>query len=181
MRKVLSALAAVAGMATALPATAGTYEVSYMAGGQTADLLLSVADIQDPCCTGGYDILGVSGNLGPDAVTGLVATSSPGVVTSAPVGANPILFDNVFYTSPPNFDIYGLLFTTASDYYNIYNESGQYYQLTPEQKDAGSLGDIVTSLTVTAVPEPESWGFLAFGLAIISFLAARRKSRHAPV
>jgi hypothetical protein len=110
LRKALLALAAINGLAGASQVNAGVYNISYTVGGETANIVLTTSSTTDPCCGGGYDITGVTGSLGPDAITSLVPTSSPGVVTDAPVGTKPILFDNVFYPSAPNFDAYGLLF-----------------------------------------------------------------------
>jgi hypothetical protein len=138
---------------------------------------LTTSDTADPSWPGGYDILGISGLLGSAAITGLVATSSPGAITSAPVGTVPIEFNNVFYPVAPNFDSWGLLFTTASDYYNVYDENGQFYQLTPEQKDGGSLGDAITGLSVTAVPEPDTWTLLILGFAGLGFGRYRRSCK----
>jgi hypothetical protein len=67
--------------------------------------------------------------------------------------------------------------TTASDYYNVYDENGQFYQLTPEQKDGGSLGDAITGLSVPVVPEPDTWTLLILGFAGLGFGRYRRSCK----
>src|SRR5271154_3881001 len=88
-------LFSIAGIAGASSANAGSYDISYTVGGETASFVLTTSDTADPSWPGGYDILGISGLLGSAAITGLVATSSPGAITSAPVGTVPIEFNNV--------------------------------------------------------------------------------------
>ena len=46
--------------------------------------------------------------------------------------------------------------------------------LTPEQKDAGSSGSVVSALSVNPVPEPDTWALLALGFAVMVALGNGR-------
>jgi hypothetical protein len=169
--RIIALVVFVIGVACVGQAQAGVYDVTYTANSIVTDLTVTTSDAPDPNWSGGYDILSVTGMRGAASVTGLIPTSAPGVVTAASVGTNPIQFDNVFYPVDLNFDLYGLFFATAADDYNLYFEGGQYYELTPEQKDAGSLGSAVSGLSVAAVPEPNAWALLLLGFGVTMMLS----------
>ena len=177
MKTIALAVVTALGIASATHAQAGVYDITYTANSITTDLEVTTSDTPDSNWSGGYDILSVTGTRGSDAVNGLIPTSAPGVVTGASVGTNPIQFDNVFYPAAPNFDLYGLFFETATADYNLYLEGSQFYELTPAQKDAGSLGSLVGGLSANAVPEPASWALFVLGLGVVAMLKATSDSR----
>lgn len=175
---------------TAGNAAATTWLVDYSSTGgapHAANLSLTVADVQNGAGT--YDVLGVTGNVDGDAVTGLIANpNQPGWAYSSD---GLFMFDNTFQANGPNISWYGLLFQSATNEYNLFSDSPTQYELykaADHSYVANSLGAITVAQQLTgagalgvaaAVPEPGTWALLIAGFGMIgaAIRAAERRRR----
>jgi len=183
-------LATAAGVGLLLMAgqgAAATWLLDYASQGgapHAANLTLTVADVQNGAGT--YDVLGVSGNVDGDAVTGLIA--NPNAPAWAYSADGLFMFDDMFQAAAPNLSWYGLLFQSASFEYNLFSDSPSQYELYKSDYHgyvANSVGAVTVAEQLTgvqglggAVPEPESWALMIAGFAMIGAalrLSARRR------
>ena len=175
MNKIGGFLAACAlfGAATTVPAAATTYDFSYT-GALSGNLIITTSDTLD--AVGGFDITGVSGTLGGNAITSLF---------NNPNQPNPsfgaFTWDNVLFPSGVHaFDRFGIAFTTATGTFNIFDaiadggttNTDTPYGLIVAETGAETFG---TGTLITAVPEPSTWAMMILGFFGVGFLAYRRK------
>lgn len=128
MRKY-ALLAGFAAAAFMMPASAATYLTSYtsMSGTPTtASFSITTSDALN--ARGGYDIVGVSGNVNGDTITGVIPTGQTPTTFLSPSGIWNV--DNVFYNQPKFLDSDGMLFSTASGLeYNMWGTSDSNFTL----------------------------------------------------
>ncbi len=164
------AIAAAALVGAVTPALAATYAVHYTATGgptlpTTADFRITTANALNTL--GGFDILSASGSVNGVAITGLAAVNPAGFRTN-----------NVFYASAPNFDLFGLGWTTGSTTGNLFYSDTEFVlaQFDPALPQGRRyFGQSTGDVTVAAVPEPASWALLLVGFVAVG-AAARRRS-----
>jgi hypothetical protein len=148
---------------TAAPTYAAEYFGSYTSSSgtpTTASLYFTTSDTLN--AVGGYDILGMHGDVNGDAITGVEANpNQPHLSLSATRAWN---FDNVLYNSGPLLSTDGVVFTTIGGLeYNMWSDGGTKYTLKSVQQAVGtngkhasgpaSQGNMTTS-TPSAPPPP---------------------------
>jgi len=141
----------------AAPAAALTYAYSFAStGGDAGSGFLTTAT------AGTSSITSITGTFDGSAVTAL----------SPYAGAN-----NILTPSGPYVSIRGVSVSTAGGTnYNLYFQ-GSNYGITDSFNDPGGTGvgkRILTSFSVTAVPEPATWGLMIVGFGMTGFAARRR-------
>jgi hypothetical protein len=113
VKKIVAVAFAVGHIACVMPAQAAIYVANYTGTdgpAATASFTFTTADAMNS--RGGYDILGVTGNVNGDAITSLVA--NPNAPNRSISSGNRWYYDNVYYDAARLFDSDGVLFTTAS-------------------------------------------------------------------
>lgn len=129
---------------------------------------------------GGYDVLSIAGQVnGYGAITGLMPTIAP----ATPTNANGFIINNVVYSNTSlAVDYYGIGFTTAAPaggtaYWNVFHDAGT-TQLYGNLPVTGYVANPNASITVAAIPEPETWAlaFAGFGLIGVSMRNRRKPS-----
>jgi hypothetical protein len=166
-------------------AQASTWILDYTAtNGATpteADLTLDVSDVQN-LVGGGFNVLGITGQVDGDSITGLIANpNSPNASTSAD---GWFTYDNVFYAGQsPVLSNPGLLFTSASGAeYNLFSDNATTYELYQARAGVGYTENSVGALTAVGVPEPASWTLMIVGFGGMgAILRRRRQVQAAPV
>jgi hypothetical protein len=185
------ALAAMATFALPGSAHAANFMVHYVSNGAAplaADLTVTTSDVLN--AVGGYDVLGIAGDVSGDTITGL--TVNPDQPNSHYSADGWFIYDNVYFPSLPSVSYWGLLFTSATHEYNLFSDNAtqyQLYQATPgvgfTQNSVGSL--LSTPVTLVdlasqasaqaAVPEPTSWLTMAVGFGLLGgFMRSNRKA-----
>ena len=173
---VLFAACALFGAVTAVPATAATFDFQYN-GTNSGNLILTTSDTLD--AVGGFDITGISGTFGGDAITSLF--NNPNQPNHSNNGV--FTWDNVLFpTGLRAFDRFGVAFTTAGGTFNIFDgiaDGGTTNTATPYGLIVAATGaeTFGTGTLTPAVPEPSTWAMLILGFAGIGFVAYRRKSK----
>ena len=162
-----------AALAVAAPANAASYSYDFVGTGYEVTGLVTATDLLN--AVGGYDILGITGTvsgLGGGAISGLVAN---------PIQPNPttdygFIYDNVGFLTTPHLNTNGVLFQTADGAkWNLWGISANDYELYSYGTDTRSGIEVHGMLTVTAVPEPETYAMMLAGLGLVGFMARRRK------
>lgn len=140
---------------------------------------LTIANVLD--AVGGFDILGITGNvtgLGGAPITALVSNPNQ----PQPFNNGLYIYNNVGFPGQPHLDNSGVLFTAGSFFYNIYTvttgNSFTYYLSTDNPNGIYNPGQTGTLFAddpvVTAVPEPTTWLLLLLGFASLGFVSYRR-------
>lgn len=155
-------------------AAANVYDLTYSTlSGDSANLVLTTQNTLTTDGYGsGYEITGVTGTRDGIAVAGL----------SSAFSADQLLF----FPSGPFFDYGGFTYDTGAagnPAYGVYwanadrvrTDPGSYLECFAAGCGFGTVGDnnIITSLKVTAVPEPDSYVLTLAGLLFLGFTAHR--------
>ena len=162
---------------------ASTWVLDYTAtNGATpseADLTLDVSDVRNTNngSNSGFDVLGISGQVDGDSITGLIA--NPGLPNASTSADGWFIYDNVFYAGQsPVLSNPGLLFTGASGAeYNLFSDNATTYELYQARAGVGFTENSVGTLAAVAVPEPASWMLMIVGFGGVG--AVLRRRRHA--
>ncbi len=191
---VLGALAVgTAAISTPPPAAADmAYDFSYTASGISASGQFTTSNtaIASGAYAGGYPMLTMTGQRNGITITGLLDPAAAGTYVSM----DSTGFDNVFYPVPSSskyqyFDsVAGIAYTTTQSnqssggyVYNIYSNGtspvtySEYQGYVPSTK--GGPINTLTSLTITAVPEPAALAVLLLGGLGIFLLPRRQRAR----
>lgn len=175
MKILLGAFSALA-LAAAIPAHAAQILLNFDAAGTSSDVsaLIDVSDTANG--DGSFNITGISGLVGGDAITGLVDDpSSPTAILSLD---GRFIFDNAFRYSAPALSNPGLLFTDAGHVNNLYSNSATSFSLIRDPGDwpDGVTGEFSATVTrVAGVPEPASWAMMIMGIGGIGGMIRRRR------
>lgn len=191
MKRFGIALAAMAMAALPGSAQAANFLLHYDSTGAAplvADLTVTTSDVLN--AVGGYDVIGISGDVSGDEITGLtVNTDQPNARYSADCW---FIFDNVYYPGAPELSSWGLLFTSATHEYNLFSDNATQYELYQATPGVGYTANSVGSLfssqvhlghpqnseAAAAVPEPTSWLTMAVGFGLLGGLMRNnRKAR----
>jgi hypothetical protein len=170
----IAALMSAALLSTSL-ANANMYSFDFLADNNTYDVSGQFTTANALNTVGGYDIL---------AITGTVTGSGGGSIASLvnnPNQPNPVvnfgfIYDNVaFPTAVPHLNTNGVLFTTtAGDVWNLWGNTPTQYQLYSYTANGGV--NVFGTMSLAAVPEPETYAMMMAGLAMMGFIARRRKN-----
>lgn len=170
----------------ATPAWAGNYDFTFT---DTSSVVLAhgVLHTSDTLnALGGYDVTGISGVAGGNAITGLISDPyspnagyyfSDGHISSTPDSGWEWSYDNTLYAGgPPYVDGPGLLFKTSTNIFNLYNEGGDALGSSPIGVWANSISGGTLSIS-ESVPEPASWAMMLGGFGLIGgAMRSRRKA-----
>jgi hypothetical protein len=127
------------------------------------------------------DVTDISGTI-----TGLVGQTISGVVVNpsfpnaatSPDGS--FVYNNLFYSSDPNFDIDGLVFSTVentSGFWNLWGNSADNYSLWESVGGGNYPIQETGNLTVVAAPELSTWAMMLAGFAGLGLVGSRHASR----
>lgn len=191
MRFLTAAAAASAALALmAGHAQAATWLLDYAAtaGGTPATAALTIDAADTVNAVGGYDILGVHGNVDGDVVTGLIA--NPGQPFASYSADGWFIFDNVFWTSgAPALSHPGLFFRAVSgDEYNLFSDDASTYELYDARAGVGYVSHSIGALDISReaalgggpIPEPAAWMLMIAGIGGVGAMLRQRRSRLAP-
>jgi hypothetical protein len=193
MKRIFAAFALLAGlMATAPAAAQSTVHMTFSGEGVLGDTPPTSADLTFTIgnainAFGGYDILGVSGTVGGDTITGLMALEGPALCPCFPegyaAGDGWFSVSNTLYLGGgPLFDHGGVGFQSASTWYNLWYADEGMYELDslpvhPATDDEGyPLGLAGAVGGVAGVPEPASWAMFIGGFGLIGAGMRRRQA-----
>ena len=162
------------GFASAVPASAAIYDFTYN-GALSGTLILATSDTLD--AVGGFDITGISGTFGGNAITSLFANpNQPNPSTGA------FTWDNVLFpTATHAFDRFGVAFTTAAGTFNVFDgiaDGGTTDTNTPYGLIVASTGaeTFGTGTLIAAVPEPSTWAMMILGFLGVGFMSYRKRT-----
>jgi PEP-CTERM motif len=138
--------------------------------------VLTTSDTLD--AVGGYDITGISGTFGGNAITSLyINPNQPNEDSNGIFTWDDVLFP----TSGTVFDRYGVAFTTSQDTFNIFDgiaDGGTTDTSTPYGLIVASTGaETFGTAVITAVPEPSTWAMMILGFLGVGFVAYRRRNQ----
>ena len=145
--------------------TDSLYQVSGVFG--TSNTLNSV---------GGYDITSITGlvtGLGGGMISALVINPNQPLVTTN-FGFN---YDNVLFpASNPVMNTNGVLFDTNSGQrWNLWGTGPGAYELySYPGRSSDTTIDVHGTLSIAAVPEPETYAMMLAGLGLMGFIARRK-------
>jgi hypothetical protein len=143
-------------------ANANMYDWSYTGPNLSASGSFSTGAAD----SGGFDIVSISGTSNGNAITGLLGLHQ---CCSSPAN------DNIFYTSEPHFDLSGLGFMdSGNEWVNIYF-AGTYQALIGAGGNTVGGNGPSGELTISPVPEPETYAMMLAGLGLLGLAARRRK------
>jgi hypothetical protein len=148
----LFAACALLGATATVPASAAVYDFTYT-GSLSGDLIITTSDTLD--AVGGFDITGVSGTFGGDAITGLF---------NNPNQPNPSA--NSHFT----WDTYNV-FDAIADASG--GTADTPYGLIVASTGVETFGN---GTLIAAVPEPSTWAMMILGFFGLGFMAYRNKS-----
>ena len=172
-------LAAVA-LTFAAPASAATYLLQYRSTSgtpMTASLRVGTADAIN--AVGGYDIVSLSGHVGSDRISGLVANPNHSQPVSSADGF--FTYDNVLFPNAPVLSNPGVLFNGADGFeYNLFSRNMSQFDLYQARPGVGytrnSVGVLsLDQLSANAVPEPAQWAMLFVGFGLMGSMLRRRR------
>jgi hypothetical protein len=158
-----SLIGAAAALATfaATAASATTYDFTLLDNDATT------IDASGVLTLTGNVIDSITGNVdGYGAITGLIANpNSPGANIQG-----DIEYDNLFDVAAPGVDLYGIFLTTASgaaiNLYNVHSGGSNVPDNTATVYVDG-VGSVANgTFSITAVPEPASWGLMLVGIGL---------------
>jgi hypothetical protein len=169
------------------PAKANDYSFDFVANDASYSVsgIISAADV-----TNGISNPNNGSSVGQDilSISGLVTGAGGGTILSLvnnPNQPNPFnngsfQYDNVvFPTAEPFLDTNGVLFTAgAGDTWNLWgngNGGPGNYELFSYTANGGV--DVHGNMTMAAIPEPEIYAMMGIGLALMGFVARRRKGQ----
>lgn len=163
-------------------AHAGSYSFEFLSNDSSyqVDGIFTTDDVLN--VLNGYKILDISGTVsGPvgGTITALVPNlNSPGTNATPVINGWYITFDNnLFPNASPVLNSFGVAFYTAGGAtWNIFSSGDQYELFT--NAIPGNV-DKIGALSVTAVPEPESYAMMLAGLALMGTIVRRRKIKTA--
>ncbi|MBW8813599.1 MAG: PEPxxWA-CTERM sorting domain-containing protein [Caulobacterales bacterium] len=187
----LAAFAAGLALAAAgAQAQAATWLVTYTASSgapASANLTVEVADLLN--AVGGHDVLGITGDVDGDAITGVI--TNPVQPFQWWTSDGLFIVDNVLYPTAPSISNAGLFFAGASgNEYNLFSDSASTYELYRAQSGVGYLANSIGAVALVqaprgpeveslrgpgAVPEPASWALMILGFGAVG--AALRSRR----
>ncbi len=129
-------LASFAACAAAIPAQATEFTKTFTGDSGspiTANFTFTTSDTVN--ARGGYDVLGMSGSVGNDLITGFLANPTPGISSLSPDKA--WIYDDIYYDENRILDSDGVVFTTASGAeYNFWGDSATSYTLASKVSDS---------------------------------------------
>ena len=181
-------------MFAASPAQAATIVLKYSGSSQfgplplnSANLVLTTSDMLNGF--GGYDVLGVSGDVDGDAITGLaptqVAIYNPSLLASCLNATQEVgcTVDQTYYPASPYFDFFGLSFQSTGNLYNLFGDGPTAGLISfpvgyPDFDSNSPEPPAFLSLSVgqlSAVPEPAAWALMLVGFAAVGVIARRRQ------
>jgi hypothetical protein len=147
---------------TSSMARADNYAIDYTTtAGISADLIVSAT--QTPT-NGPFTVYAVSGERNGFAITGLSSYAES---------------DQLLFAADPYVDFSGLSFSTAQGDYNLFSNNPttpyDYAEIDSTVDSVGypQSGVLLTSLSVTDVPEPASLALLGLGLAGLGIMRHR--------
>jgi hypothetical protein len=177
MRKTFFTM--IAALATAMMLNVSTANATvYKFTFESNDVLLTAAGHIAIDAAG--EVTGISGAIaGLTDQTISAVTPNPNSSTAFYSPDGSFIYNNLYYPTGMNFDINGVLFTTAQNpggYWNLWGTSPGNYSLW---ESAGAYNYPIQesgTLSMAAAPEPSTWAMLMLGIAALS-LVGRRRSR----
>lgn len=165
----------------ALPAKAGTYDVTFTGSSFDVSAVITTANTLDSA--GGYDILNITGMVtGPVGGTINSLIANPGQPSRGTYYVNSSTgwyYDNVLFTSGPAFDNNGPLFSFGTGIVaNLYSVGSTFYLSLSQPSGYWNPGDS-GSLTVAQTPLPAALPLFASGLGAMGLFGWRRKRKKA--
>ena len=165
VRKFVAATAVCLSVFAAASAHAGlVWSYSYSGTGASGSGYLTTSST---LTAGAYTITGISGSLGALPVETLLSAG-----TYPASGGGLLISDNLLYPGSPSLGLGGFTVQAGSELYNVYNTSGQYYQLAGADCGAatcGSPGHLGTSVSFTATLVPSlDWAFSYSGTGVVA-------------
>lgn len=147
----------------------------------------TLTGVTDPSTAGAFDITaggGIANGTAFSLVTpGSTSTADPvNIEYNTAGGPYYYTYDNVVYTQGAALDLYGLLFSEATDHLNLFLQNGTFVY----SNDASGANDFLVNFTLTdtaigtapvaAAPEPSSLALFGTGLLGGFNLLRRRRS-----
>jgi hypothetical protein len=162
-------------------ANAKVYDYTFTSPSETIIGQFTV-DLSDDKVT---DVTGTLSGAVDNTITGFVANPSFPNAAYSPDGA--FIYNDLFHPGQnPDFDVYGVLFTTAGNpggYWNLWGAGPGAYSLYESSPGLGyPIAINGGSLDLVAVPESSTWAMMLIGLVGVGSLACRgrKMSRLAP-
>jgi hypothetical protein len=164
-RKVM-AVSAVLALLSVVPANADVFLFSFTSSLDSGNGTFTTGNSTSP-----YTLTSINGSVDGVAIAGL---DFSGWATG----------DQLYFATTPHFTVPGIVFSDVNgELYNLTSFPDGTDRITNNVVDPGGFGDptpvALTSLVVTAVPEPSTWAMMILGFFGIGFVAHRRKSKPA--
>ena len=138
---------------------------------------------------GGYTVLSISGTVfnGTNTFAINALENNPGQPFASISTSGMYIFDNNYFTAGSAFDNAGLLFTFGTQGYegNVYQANsgnGLAFVTTAPTNLAGGIWNSerpMSSFSVAAIPEPETYAMMLAGLGLMGFVVSRRSGNKA--
>lgn len=157
-------------------------------------LSATITTSNSPGASGGYDIIGITGAVnGFGNIDGMIDIADR-VLNPNPPGTyladfgilgNLVSYDNLFFTTVPHFDAFGVVFHLSSGNLAVLGCtgsgacSGGNYELLVGNIATDRIGSIdVTTITeIPAVPEASKWSMIIIGFVGLGFIFRGRANR----